>query len=64
MKCDPDALMRTIDESKFELDGWIDTAPFKDLLGRTIEEAVEGRAVPGFPFGVKLARGRGCTAPP
>lgn len=44
---------------QFEMDGWVDTAPFEDLLGMTIEEAREGRAVLSMPFTVKLAQGGG-----
>lgn len=44
---------------QFELEGWVDTAPFEDLLGITIEEAKEGRAVLSMPFMVKLAQGGG-----
>jgi acyl-coenzyme A thioesterase PaaI-like protein len=41
---DPETL-RDPQEKQFELDGWIDTAPFEDLVGITIETAREGRAV-------------------
>jgi len=46
-------------ERQFELAGWVDTAPFEDLLGMSIEEAKEGRAVLSMPFTVKLAQGGG-----
>jgi acyl-CoA thioesterase len=46
-------------ERQFELAGWIDTAPFEDLLGMRIEEAGGGRAVLSMPFPVKLAQGGG-----
>jgi uncharacterized protein (TIGR00369 family) len=44
---------------QFELDGWIATAPFEDLVGIVIEEAADGRAVLSLPFTVKLAQGGG-----
>lgn len=44
---------------QFELAGWIDTAPFEDLLGMHIEEAGEGRAVLSMGFPVKFAQGGG-----
>lgn len=43
----------------FDLDGWIDTAPFEDLVGISIESANAGRAVLTFPFTLKLAQGGG-----
>jgi acyl-CoA thioesterase len=51
--------LRRAGERQFELDGWIDTAPFEDLLGMCIEEAGDGRAVLSMPFPVKLAQGGG-----
>lgn len=59
LKCDPEALKKADAELEFELDGWIDTAPFEDLLGMKINEAAGGRAVLSFPFRVKLAQGGG-----
>jgi uncharacterized protein (TIGR00369 family) len=50
---------READMKQFELSGWVDTAPFEDLLGMSIEEAKEGRAVLSMPFAVKLAQGGG-----
>ena len=44
---------------QFELAGWIDTAPFEDLLGMTIESVGEGAAVLSLPFVVRLAQGGG-----
>lgn len=44
---------------QFELAGWVDTAPFEDLLGMTIESAVKGEAVLSLPFVVRLAQGGG-----
>jgi acyl-CoA thioesterase len=46
-------------EKQFELKGWIDTAPFEDLCGIVIEDAMEGRAVLSMPFVLKLAQGGG-----
>jgi len=46
-------------EAQFELRGWIDTAPFEDLLAIRIEEATKGRAVLSLPFVVKFAQGGG-----
>ena len=44
---------------QFELSGWVDTAPFEDLLGLTIESAAGGEAVLSLPFVVRLAQGAG-----
>jgi acyl-CoA thioesterase len=44
---------------QFELAGWIDTAPFEDLLGMTIESTGAGEAVLSLPFVVRLAQGGG-----
>jgi uncharacterized protein (TIGR00369 family) len=44
-------------EKQFELQGWVDTAPFEDLIGLTIESAGEGKALLTVPFRVKLANG-------
>ncbi|PLX86039.1 MAG: PaaI family thioesterase [Desulfuromonas sp.] len=55
---DGDALRRE-GESQFEMEAWVDSAPFEVLLGMTIEEAREGRAVLTMPFRVKLAMGGG-----
>ncbi len=55
---DGDAL-RQPQQTQFELAGWIDTAPFEDLVGLKIEEAAEGKAVLTLPFRVKLAMGGG-----
>jgi acyl-CoA thioesterase len=51
--------LRQSQQTQFELDGWIDTAPFEDLVGLKIEEAVAGRAVLTVLFRVKLAMGDG-----
>jgi len=44
---------------QFELEGWIATAPFEDLLEMRIESAAAGRAVLSMPFLVKHAQGGG-----
>ena len=44
---------------QFTMDGWIDTAPFEELLGMTIESDGVGEAVLSMPFTVKLAQGGG-----
>ncbi len=44
---------------QFELQGWIDTAPFEDLLGMSIESAGGGEAILSLPFVVRLAQGGG-----
>lgn len=43
----------------FVLTGWIDTAPFEDLLGMTIERCNAGEALLSMPFLVKYAQGGG-----
>lgn len=50
---------RKAGESQFEMESWIETAPFEALLGMNIEDAREGRAVLTMPFTVKLAQGAG-----
>jgi uncharacterized protein (TIGR00369 family) len=50
---------REAETKQFELRGWVDTAPFEDLLAICIEEAQEGRAVLSLPFMVKFAQGGG-----
>ncbi len=52
-------VLRRSGERQFDLQGWIDTAPFEDLLGMSIETAAEGRAVLSMPFTVQLAQGGG-----
>ena len=44
---------------QFVMDGWIDLAPFEQLLGMCIVEANDGRAVLTMPFMVKLSQGGG-----
>lgn len=51
--------LRVHGEEQFVLDGWIDLAPFEQLLGMCIVEAVDGRAVLTMPFTVKLSQGGG-----
>lgn len=44
---------------QFKLAGWIDTAPFEDLVGIEIVEASKGRATLTMKFPVRLAMGGG-----
>ena len=44
---------------QFEMESWIDTAPFERLLKMDIREASEGRAFLVMPFTVKLSQGGG-----
>ncbi|PLY01387.1 MAG: PaaI family thioesterase [Desulfuromonas sp.] len=44
---------------QFTLSGWVDTAPFEDLLQMQIVSAVDGQAVLRMPFTVKHAMGAG-----
>lgn len=55
---DPTAL-RLADSCQFRLAGWIDTAPFEDLLGMIIESCGGGKAVLSMPFEVRYAQGGG-----
>ncbi len=50
---DPDAPL------PFELDGWVDLAPFERTLGMKIGSYGEGEAVLTMPFTIKLAQGKG-----
>ena len=50
---DPDAPL------PFELNGWVELAPFEQMLGMKIESSGDGRAVLTMPFTVKLAQGKG-----
>lgn len=50
---------RRADEAQFELDDWVDCAPFESLLGLHIEKAEEGEAHLTLPYTVKLANGGG-----
>ncbi|PLY03631.1 MAG: PaaI family thioesterase [Desulfuromonas sp.] len=59
LKKNGDTLVVAEGETGFELNGWIDTAPFEDLVGITIESAGSGRAVLSLPFRLKLAQGGG-----
>jgi uncharacterized protein (TIGR00369 family) len=51
--------LRQPPQAQFELEGWIDTAPFEDLVGLKIQAAAGGKAVLTLPFRVKLAMGGG-----
>ncbi|PLX78951.1 MAG: PaaI family thioesterase [Desulfuromonas sp.] len=55
----PFEAQRDPDQPQFELEGWIDSAPFEDLLEMTIESAEAGRARLRMPFLVKHAQGGG-----
>lgn len=59
LKTDAEAMMPVDSELPFELGAWIDTAPFEDLIGITIESAKDGRSILNFPFKVKLSQGGG-----
>ena len=50
---------RQPDAVQFELEEWIDSAPFEKLLGLKIESADSGEALLTLPFKVKLANGGG-----
>ena len=43
----------------FILNGWIDTAPFEDLLQLSIERCEKGEALLSMPFLLKFAQGGG-----
>jgi uncharacterized protein (TIGR00369 family) len=55
---DKDAI-RQPNDVQFELEEWIDTAPFETMLGLKIENAAGGEALLTMPFTVKLANGGG-----
>jgi uncharacterized protein (TIGR00369 family) len=44
---------------QFEMEGWIDTAPFEKLLQMEIRAAEKGRACLVMPFPVRLSQGGG-----
>ena len=50
---DPDAPLA------FELGGWVELAPFEQMLGMKIESSGDGKATLTMPFTVKLAQGKG-----
>jgi acyl-CoA thioesterase len=56
---DPDALLTENGELSFKLDGWIDTAPFEDLIGIKLDQVGEGKALLSCQARVKLAQGGG-----
>ena len=43
----------------FELGGWVELAPFEQMLGMKIESYGDGKAILTMPFTVKLAQGKG-----
>lgn len=47
------------EKTQFRLQGWIDTAPFEDHVGLTIETAAHGEARLSLPFRLCLANGGG-----
>jgi len=51
--------LRDSQAEQFLMDGWIDTAPFEQLLDLTIEQAEAGSARLSMPFKVKFAQGGG-----
>lgn len=50
---------RQFDQAQFELNSWIDTSPFEDLLELSIDRCGEGEAVLSVPFKLKHANGGG-----
>ena len=55
---DPDEL-RQPEVVQFELEEWIDSSPFEQLLGVQILRAEEGQAHLSLPFTLKLSNGGG-----
>lgn len=55
---DPDAL-REPGVAQFELEAWIDSSPFEQLLGLRVELAQNGQAHLSLPFTLKLCNGGG-----
>jgi uncharacterized protein (TIGR00369 family) len=43
----------------FDLGGWVQLAPFEEMLGMKIVSSEKGKAVLTMPFTVKLAQGKG-----
>jgi len=56
---DPESILTGDDPLLFRLDGWIDTAPFEDLIGIELEQVGEGRAILGCQARLKLTQGGG-----
>ena len=50
---------REPEKDQFELEAWIETAPYETMLGLKIESAAGGQALLTLPFTVKLANGGG-----
>lgn len=50
---------KEVGTGQFRLTEWIETAPFEDLLGLTIEQVAAGQATLSVPFRVKHANGGG-----
>ncbi|UCF32039.1 MAG: PaaI family thioesterase [bacterium] len=59
--CRPDweVMMDPGGDPPFELDSWVNLAPFERTLGMEITEAGGGEALLTMPFTVKLAQGMG-----
>jgi len=59
LKIDKEEMMPVDGPRPFDLEGWIATAPFEDLVGLVIDSAADGRAELRVPFRVKLSQGGG-----
>jgi len=55
----PEDTLKEAGVHQFEMEGWIDTAPFERLLQMDIREAAGGQAYLVMPFPVKLSQGGG-----
>jgi len=55
----PDAPRNPQGPDQFQLDAWIDTAPFEDLLGLRIDQIGKGQATLRMPFLLKHCQGGG-----
>lgn len=55
----PEAPLAADSKKSFQLDGWIDTAPFEDLIGIVLKHVGEGRATLECLATVKLTQGGG-----
>lgn len=56
---DPETPLTADPVKQFQLDGWIDTAPFEDLVGIELKHVGEGRATLECLATVKLTQGGG-----
>jgi acyl-CoA thioesterase len=57
--CVPEETLKEEGAHQFEMEGWIDTAPFERLLNMEIRTAEKGEAYLAMPFTVKLSQGGG-----